>query len=199
MLEKKGTLKVATDETLILEAQGGDMGAFEELVHRYDSKVLAMAVNFVGDADDAKDVYQEVFIRVYRALPRFQGKSSFSTWIYRIAINVCKTHLAKRARRRQVSIDEPIEGEEGGVALSEFLADSNTAEKRLLNSERGEHLLAAVRLLSPKQRLVFTLRHYHGFKLREIASMMKCAEGTVKRHLFSATQRMRSELKILTN
>ncbi len=191
---------MATDETLILEAQGGDMGAFEELVHRYDGKVLSMAVNFLGDADDAKDVYQEVFIRVYRALPRFEGKSSFSTWVYRIAVNVCKTHLAKRARRRHVSIDEPIEAEDGGnVALSDFLADPNTAERRLLNSERSEHLLAAVRLLSPKQRLVFTLRHYHGFKLREIAEMMKCAEGTVKRHLFSATQRMRSELKILAN
>ena len=176
------------------------MQAFEELVRRYDGKVLSMAVQFTGDEDEAKDVYQEVFLRVYRALPKFQGRSQFSTWVHRIVVNVCKTHHAKRERRRQVSLDEPVGSEgDGEATLADFLADGQTGESQFLNSETGRQLRTAMGRLSPKQKLVFTLRHYHGFKLREIATMMRCAEGTVKRHLFGATQKMRDLLKIHAN
>lgn len=200
MIEEEKDARVASDETLISQAQRGDMNAFEELVRRYDGKVLSMAVHFTGDPDDAKDVYQEVFLRVYRALPKFKGRSQFSTWVHRIVVNVCRTHYARTVRRRQVSIDEGVGPEsDHSATLGDFLADRETAESRLLNSEKGRHLLGAMGKLSPKQKLVFTLKHYHGLKLREIASLMNCAEGTVKRHLFGATQRMRELLKIHAN
>lgn len=184
------------EERLVVQAQRGDMRAFEELVHRYDGKVLSIAIDYTGDADEAKDVYQEVFIRVFRALPRFRRRSSFSTWLYRIAVNVCKTHHSRRLKRKQVSLDQGLEYEDGSVSRLDLPDEANDAERTTLNSELARHMRMAIDGLSPKQKLIFTLRHYHGFKLREIAEMMRCAEGTVKRHLFTATQRLRERLKV---
>ena len=186
------------DEILIEKAQQGDMGAFERLIERYDRKVLSMALSFTRDPEEAKDVYQEVFIRVFRALPKFEQRSLFSTWVHRIVINVCKTHQSRRARHSHLSLDESLASEspERNLVLAQ-LSDGSSGERMALQSDLSSQMNEALQLLSPKQRLVFTLRHYHGYKLREIAAMMSCAEGTVKRHLFSATRRVREVLRPL--
>ncbi|GJQ21347.1 MAG: hypothetical protein HBSIN02_17020 [Bacteroidia bacterium] len=93
-----------SDTDLILRAKDGDMAAFEQLVHRYDSHVLSMAASFVNNAEDAKDIYQEVFLRVYRGLRKFELRSEFSTWLYRIATNVCLSHRSRRKRNSHASI-----------------------------------------------------------------------------------------------
>ncbi|HEY2933773.1 MAG TPA: sigma-70 family RNA polymerase sigma factor [Acidobacteriota bacterium] len=184
------------DNELILQAQQGDMGAFEQLVYRYDRQVLALAESFSGNAEDAKDIYQEVFIRVYRALPRFEFRSKFSTWVHRIVINSCLTHKARRKDHLMDSIDERHTALDGdSYALSDLLASDVTADQHARRSEMSRHLQQALNALSPQQKMVFTLRHYHGLKLREIAGMMTCAEGTVKKYLFTATERMREQLK----
>ena len=172
------------------------MGAFEQLVYRYDRQVLSMAENYARNGEDAKDIYQEVFIRVYRALPRFEFRSKFSTWLHRIVINTCLTHKGRQKDHLMDSLDERRAGMDGdSYALSDVLASDMSTDTKARNSEISRHLQRALNELSPRQKMVFTLRHYHGLKLKEIASMMTCAEGTVKKYLFTATERMREQLK----
>jgi len=181
---------VINDSELILKARGGDPVAFEQLVHRYDRQVLSMAANYVNSSDEAKDIYQEVFLRVYRGLKNFELRSEFSTWLYRITTNVCLTHRSRRKRHMHASIHEG-EGDEE----SHGVAGTMESDRQAMDSEISSSIEDALEVLSPKQRLVFTLRHYDGYKLREIATMMNCTEGTVKKYLFTATRRMREQLK----
>lgn len=186
----------ASDQELVSRAQKGETRAFEELVYRYDRKVLSIAHSFTNDPDDAKDIYQEVFVRIYRALPGFRFGSQFSTWVYRIVMNVCLSHKRHRHGLAQASIDEVPEKDlydnarnpspRGRAVLPDSYAE---------NSEIRKHVQQAVDALSPRERLVFTLKHYEGYKLREIASMMECGEGTVKRYLFVATEKLKHKLK----
>jgi RNA polymerase sigma-70 factor, ECF subfamily len=180
---------------LILKAQQGDMFAFEQLVHAHDRQVLSIAARYVLSAEDAKDIYQEVFIRVYNGLKRFRRESEFSTWVHRITVNVCLTHRSRRNRHEHVSITDDHDGSgEKGNAM-ELPSSDPQADQHSINEEIKHHVANALAALSPRQRLVFTLKHYEGYKLREIAEMMKCTEGTVKRYLFLATQQLRVRLK----
>ena len=185
------------DSELILQAQSGDMAAFEQLVHIHDKRVLAIAARYVTSAEDAKDIYQEVFIRVYRGLKHFKMKSEFPTWLHRITVNVCLTHRARRKNHLHVSIHGEIDADDAEAHALELRSYDETTDQHSMNSEIREHVQHALDELSPKQRLVFTLKHYEGYKLREIAEMMKCTEGTVKRYLFLATQRLRQRLKVV--
>jgi len=172
------------------------MVAFEELVYRYDKQVLSIATNFMGNREDAKDIYQEVFLRVYRALPRFEFRSSFGTWLHKIATNVCLTQRSRRRRHIHASLDEVLPGqEESQRTLADTVADRSSSDQKAIGSQISEHLAEAMDSLSPKQKMVFTLRHYEGYKLKEIAGMMNCAEGTIKKYLFTATERLRDRLK----
>ena len=183
------------DTDLILRAQQGDFSAFEELVYRYDKQVLTLAARFVRSADDANDIYQEVFLRVYQGLRRFKLQSEFTTWLYRITTNVCLTHRSRRRKRSHESLDEEVgdtDGEAHGArnhASSEPLPD-----QKLIDQETEDEVRMALEHLSPQQRMVFTLKHYQGLKIREISEILECSEGTVKKHLFTATQRMRQLL-----
>ena len=185
----------STDRELISRAQGGESAAFEALVYRYDKHVLAIAASYTNDPDEAKDIYQEVFLRVYRSLGRFKFQSEFSTWLYRIVTNVCLTHRTRHKGRAFLSIDEVDRSESDLQASSRSRPVS--PERQAQNSEISKHIENAMQHLSPQQRLVFTLKHYQGYKLREIASMMDCAEGTVKKYLFTATEKLRQRLKRL--
>ncbi len=179
-----------------MKAQRGDRAAFEELVQRYDRKVLSIALSFTRNAEDAKDVYQEVFLRVHRALPRFQFRSKFSTWLHRVTTNVCLTHKSRSRDHLFDSLDEGYgQDENGSRALGESLAADSRTDELLVSSEISCRIKGAMQQLSPQQRLVFTLRHFKGHKLREIAEIMNCAEGTVKKYLFTATERMREQLR----
>lgn len=180
------------DTELILKAREGDMMAFEELVYRYDKQVLSMAASYVSTSEDAKDIYQEVFLRVFRGLKRFELRSEFSTWLYRITTNVCLSHRARRKRHAHASIhDGESDDEAHGVP------DEVRPDRQALGSEISDRVRQALAKLSPQQRMVFTLRHYEGYKIREIAVMMNCADGTVKKYLFTGTRRLREELNDL--
>ena len=184
------------DTELILQAQRGNMNAFEQLIQRHDKRVLTIAAGYVHSADDAKDIYQEVFLRVYKGLPKFQYKSEFSTWIYRITTNVCLSYRSRRNRSPHTSLDQSINDEDGQPhALKDTLSDTSAADQQTYDAEIALRVEQALKTLSPRQRMVFTMKHYEGYKLKEIAEMMKCNEGTVKKYLFEATARLRKQLK----
>lgn len=184
------------ENALIMQAQKGDVMAFEQLVYRYDKQVLTLALNFIHDREDAKDIYQEVFLRVHRSLSGFRFESKFSTWLHRIATNVCLTHRSRQKRHRHESIDERLEVENGSTySLSDVLRDESNPEQPALDAEISRQVRDAMASLSSQQKIVFTLRHFQGHKLKEIATMMNCAEGTVKKHLFTANERLREQLR----
>lgn len=184
------------ENVLIMQAQKGDVMAFEQLVYRYDKQVLSLALNFMHDREDAKDIYQEVFLRVHRSLSGFRFESKFSTWLHRIATNVCLTHRTRQKRHKHESIDERLEVENGSTySLSDVLRDDSAPDQPALDAEISRQVREAMESLSPQQKIVFTLRHFQGHKLKEIATMMNCAEGTVKKHLFTANERLREQLK----
>ena len=195
--EKKDSESMTGNETeLIMQAQQGNMNAFEQLVQRHDKRVLTIAAGYVHSADDAKDIYQEVFLRVYKGLPKFQYKSEFSTWIYRITTNVCLSYRSRRNRSPHTSLDQSINDEDGQPhALKDTLSDTSAADQQTYDAEIALRVEQALKTLSPRQRMVFTMKHYEGYKLKEIAEMMKCNEGTVKKYLFEATARLRKQLK----
>jgi RNA polymerase sigma-70 factor, ECF subfamily len=183
------------DTELITKAQQGDITAFEELVFKYDKNVLSIAAQFVHSAEDAKDIYQEVLIRVFKGLPKFRFQSEFSTWMYRIATNVCLTHTAGRKKHFHRSFDDrDDDADDGHHPLHTAVSDDPLPDEAVMNEELSRQLTTALERLSPQQRMVFTLKHLQGLKLRDIASMMQCTEGTVKKHLFTAMQRMRKHL-----
>lgn len=187
---------VAHDTELIMQAQRGNMEAFEQLVQRYDKRVLTIAAGYVNSADDAKDIFQEVFLRVYKALPKFQFRSEFSTWLFRVTTNVCLSHRTRRRRHSYTPLDQSIDDEnDHSYGLKDTLTDGTAADQQAENAEISMRVEQALETLSPRQRMVFTLKHYEGYKLREIAVMMKCSEGTVKKYLFEAIARMRKQLK----
>jgi RNA polymerase sigma-70 factor, ECF subfamily len=180
---------------LIIRARNGNISAFEELIYKYDKKVLALALRYVRNEDDAKDIYQEVFIRVFKGLNKFQFKSEFSTWLYRIVTNVCLTYKTRSNKREYISI-HPDDNEEGDLMKTGFeIADSEPVPDRALtNTEISDHINSALETLSPRQKMIFILKHYEGYKLREIAEMLQCGEGTIKKYLFDAVRKMRAQL-----
>ena len=190
----------ANDIELIMQTQRGNMDAFEQLVQRYDKRVLTIAAGYVSSSDDAKDIYQEVFLRIYKGLPKFQYKSEFSTWLFRITTNVCLSHQMRGRRHSHTSLDQNVNDEDGQPhALKDTLSDNITTDQPTYDAEISMKVEQALKTLSPRQRMVFSLKHYEGYKLKEIAGMMKCSEGTVKKYLFEATTRLRRQLKDFAN
>ena len=185
------------ENQLILNAQNGDIRAFEELVYKYDSKVLSLALRYVGDEDDAKDLYQEVFIRAYKGIKNFQFKSEFSTWLFRITTNVCFTFKSRDRRKNNISVS--LGDEDENVQNVELIDNSSSPEVLTSGNELGYIIKNAVETLSPKQKMTFVLKHYDGYKIKEIAEIMECNEGTVKKYLFDATRNLRKKLSFINN
>ena len=184
---------------IIKRAQGGDTQAFESILKIYDRQVMNIAYSFRNSEDDARDIYQEVFLRVFRGLKGFKFNSEFSTWLFRIPTNVCITFQRKNVRHVHESLDKEISHNDYETAkLSDFISGDNTADSRAINSELSGHIQLAVNELPPQQKLAFTLKHYEGYKIREISEMLNCAEGTVKRYLFTATNKLREKLKYIS-
>jgi len=184
-----------SDNELLIQAKSGNDAAFEELIYRYDRSVLAIALKYVHDTDEAKDIYQEVFIRVYRGLKNFEMKSQFSTWLFRIATNVCLSYKSRSKKHLQQSIDEQIAAEDDEVLKYELAEDEMDPGEIMINLDLGDIIRRAVDSLSSKQRMTFILKHYEGYKIREIADMLNCKEGTVKKYLFDAIRNLRKKLK----
>jgi RNA polymerase sigma-70 factor (ECF subfamily) len=189
------------EAALIREAQAGNRPAFEELVRRYDQQVLRLAMNLMRRPEDARDIYQEAFLKVYRNLDRFRFECSFYTWLYRIVTNVCLDHMRRRSSRPEDQAPEApgLSHSDGPDALDfferqqEYRADANP-ERRLLGREIGRQISVALQQLSPRERMVFELKHYHGMKLRAIGEVLGTSEETVKNSLFRATQKLRARL-----
>lgn len=181
------------EKELIVKAQAGDMGAFTELVQRHDRNVIALAARYVNNAEDAKDIFQEVMIKVYRGLPGFQFRSEFSTWIHRITVNACLTHRRRPKSLLHLPLD-PGTGREEKTNVQELQSHEREPDQTAIDGDTAEFVQRALAALSPRERMVFTLRHYEGHSLKEIADALRCAEGTVKRYLFTATRKMREQL-----
>ncbi len=183
------------EAALIRAAQKGDQDAFEQLVHAYDRNVLRLAMNLVRSPEDASDIYQEAFLRVYKNLDSFRFDCSFHTWLYRIVTNLCLDHLRKRkVRKEEPAALETPEGERDRMAsVAETSAEGNP-ERRTSSRQLADRIRAVLDELTPRERTVFELRHYEGLRLRAIGDALGTTEEAAKNCLFRATQKMRAAL-----
>jgi RNA polymerase sigma-70 factor (ECF subfamily) len=180
---------------LIRAVQQGDQSAFEALVRQYDQSVLGLAMNLLRSPEDARDAYQEAFLRVYKNIHAFRFDCSFYTWLYRIVTNICLDHLRKRKIRKE----EPaqVETSDGTIDRTYGIEEDRAAgdpERSLWNRQLGSRIFAALEELTPRERMVFELRHYQGMRLRAIGEILDTTEEAAKNCLFRATQKMRAGL-----
>jgi len=190
------TLNRVHDSELIRAAQRGDRTAFETLVRQYDQAVLRLALHLTGSESDAQDVYQDAFLKAYRHIGNFRFECSFYTWIYRIVTNLCLDHLRKRQTRKE---DSPVVMDSNGQEMDvlERVSDDRSGanpERDLMRRELGGKIAQALTKLTPRERMVFELKHYQGLRLRTIGEMLNTTEETAKNTLFRATQKLRSVL-----
>jgi RNA polymerase sigma-70 factor (ECF subfamily) len=187
------------EHVLVVAAQGGDRAAFEELVRSYDRDVLRLALNLMKRPEDARDVYQESFLKVYRNLDRFRSECSFYTWLYRIVTNVCVDHLRRRQARPEdqapeIQMNRQEEGTRDFFEVQREHRATLDPERSLMGKEIRARLAKAMECLSPRERMVFEMKHYQGLKLRAIGDALGTTEETVKNSLFRATRKLRQEL-----
>jgi RNA polymerase sigma-70 factor (ECF subfamily) len=190
------------ERSLVIEAQAGNRAAFEELVRRFDRDVLRLAMNLMKRPEDARDVYQEAFLKVYRNLHRFRFECSFYTWLYRIVTNVCLDHLRRRQARPEdqapeIHLNRQDEGSRDFFEFQRELRPGLDPERRLMGNEIRMRIAKAMERLSPRERVVFEMKHYQGLKLRAIGDALGTTEETVKNSLFRATRKLRLELGVL--
>lgn len=187
---------VQMDETaLIRAAQDGDHAAFEQLVRAYDQSVLRLAMNLLRSPEDARDIYQEAFLRVYRNLHAFRFDCSFHTWLYRIVTNLCLDQMRKRKVRKEeptvlTTNDGPLDRAE---SLPEDRVDGDP-QRHLFSGQVRTRIKDVLGELTPRERMVFELRHYQGLRLRRIGEVLGTTEEAAKNCLFRATQKMRAAL-----
>jgi RNA polymerase sigma-70 factor (ECF subfamily) len=174
----------STDKELVKRVQKGDKGAFDLLVLKYEHKIVNLVMRYVRDPDTALDISQEAFIKAYRALPRFRGDSAFYTWLYRIAVNTAKNHLAAQ-RRRPMDIELDLQDPEQ-YGLHAKLKETDTPEAITLSRELQEILERAIQALPDDLRTAIVLRELDGMSYEEIAETMECPVGTVRSRIFRA-------------
>jgi RNA polymerase sigma-70 factor (ECF subfamily) len=180
---------------IIRDVLAGKTEAFDEIVFLYRNQVHSAAWQLTRNADDAMDVAQEVFLRVYRALSSYKGQSRFSTWLHRIVLNTSIDYLRRQRRHEHGRMEAPTEN---GVSAPPSPLEGVTAERQrdaVFYHEIQRHVARALGKISAKQRQVFLLRYYSELSIREIASVLRCTEGAVKRHLYRAQERLRVLLK----
>ena len=184
------------DETaLIRAAQQGDQDAFEQLVRAYDQSVLRLAMNLLRSPEDARDAYQEAFLRVFRNLNSFRFDCSFHTWLYRIVTNLCLDQMRKRkVRKEEPGVVTTPEGSRDRLdSFTEDRADGDP-QRRLFSGELRRRIKEVLGDLTARERMVFELRHYQGLRLRKIGEVLGTTEEAAKNCLFRATQKMRAAL-----
>jgi RNA polymerase sigma-70 factor (ECF subfamily) len=186
----------ALEMDLIREAQAGSRAAFDVLVRQYEHQVLRLALHLTGSEHDAEDIYQEAFLKAYRYIGNFRFECSFYTWIYRIVTNLCLDQLRRRKTRREdhaVVVDRSGEEIDLLASVSDDRSFSNPA-RELDRKRLGEKIQAALAKLTPRERMVFELKHYQGLRLRTIGEMLNTTEETAKNTLFRATKKLRTHL-----
>lgn len=174
------------ERELVMKAQEGDEMAFKELVDSNVRRIYGLAFKYTGNHQDADDVAQEAFIKAYKALPGFEGTARFSTWLYRITVNCCIS-LKRKQKHWAGSLDE----ETARQVEDEKAIDQ---ERRTMAMQTRDKVSEAMQALSPQQRAVFIMKYLKGKKIREIAEVLECAEGTVKQQLYRAVRKMREHL-----
>lgn len=182
---------VATDEELVARSMAGDLESFNQLVVRWERPIYALAYRVIGRDEDARDVAQETFLRAFRALPGFKGQAKFSSWLYRIALNLCRDWIRRKVRTPIVEMPEGVDvvelaGEQGPVESIEALASRN---------EMSALVAEGMRRLPEEQRTAIVLKEYHGLTFQEIADLQGCPLSTVKTRLYQGLSVLRRHLE----
>ena len=181
----------STDEELVARSIGGDMESFNQLVVRWERPIYALAYRVIGREEDARDVCQETFLRAFRSINGFRGQAKFSSWLYRIALNLCRDWI--RRERRSPTVQAPE-----GVDVIELAAEQGPVESiEDLVSRRdvGRHVAVAMQALSDDQRTAIILKEYQGLTFQEIADLLGCPLSTVKTRLYQGLTVLRRELE----
>jgi RNA polymerase sigma-70 factor (ECF subfamily) len=175
-----------SDGALVARVLEGDLEAFGVILARYQGRVYSIAANFAANSDDASDLAQDIFLKVYRSLGGFRGQAAFSTWLYRIAVNACVDYTRRRRQATFVPLDDEL-------ALSEYdhgPGPEDAAQRRQLRAE----LARAIGGLSTKLRVALILHDVEGLTHEEISRIVGCSVGTTKSRLFRAREEMRRRL-----
>jgi len=196
--QSEESLSPLKDEDLVAQARKSDQKAIEDLIRRYQQKAYAIAYHFTdGNVQDAEDFTQEAFLRAFQNLENFRGDSSFYTWFYRILVNVCLDGRRRRNRWQRIFLPWQRDSTDRGLSPEER-PDPEAHErslKTLSEKELSRDIRESLKSLPEKQRLAFQLKALHGMSIQEVARAMGTAEGTVKSHLFRATQFLREKFK----
>lgn len=174
------------DDDLIEKSKAGDLNAFEALIARYEKKVYTIAFRFMGNQDDAKDLAQEAFIRVYKSLNNFRGESSFLTWLYHIISNLCKDELRKQQKKKTISLEIVRETKKNSPTAS-----VNLPEENYIRKEKQQALQEVINTLPIDYKWIIIMREFQQFSYEEIAAQIGCSIGTVKSRLNRGRQLLR--------
>jgi len=177
------------ERELIERIKSGDEMAFRQIMSKYGERIMGLAFHFTKNYQDAEDLYQETFIKVYKNIQTFRFESEFFTWVYRILANQAFNYYRKSHR---MTIVDP--GEEDYLWETIPNEDSEAADQVTLNNSLREEIDRALMQLSSQQRVVFILKHYEGKRIKDIATILDCTEGTIKRYLFRATHKLQTIL-----
>ena len=179
-----------TDEELVARSIGGDADSFNELILRWERPIYALAYRTIGREEDARDVCQETFLRAFRALPGFRGQAKFSSWLYRIALNLCRDWIRRERRAQVVQAPETVDIVEMAAALE----PSETVEDLVTRKDLTRAVERAMASLPEEQRTAIVLKEYHGLTFQEIADLVGCPLSTVKTRLYQGLTVLRREL-----
>jgi RNA polymerase sigma-70 factor (ECF subfamily) len=180
-----------TDEELVARAQGGDVESFNQLIVRWERPIYALAYRVIGKEEDARDVCQDAFLRAYRALPGFKGQAKFSSWLYRIALNLCRDWIRRQRRAPVSQLPEDIDA----IELAAAAGPVESIEELVARRELSAIVEEAMSVLSEEQRTAIILKEYHGMTFQEIADMQGCPLSTVKTRLYQGLSLLRRRLE----
>jgi RNA polymerase sigma-70 factor (ECF subfamily) len=190
-----GHSSVLDEADLIRAAQQGDSEAFERLVCAYDQSVLRLAYNLLRSQEDARDIYQEAFLRVHRNLQSFRFDCSFHTWLYRIVTNLCLDHLRKKkVRKEEATVVDTEDGPKDRLSSVPETSVMGDPERNMASRQLRDRISQVLSELTPRERAVFEMRHNQGMRLRAIGEVLGTTEEAAKNCLFRATQKMRAGL-----
>jgi len=182
---------MTTDEELVARARGGDADSFNQLILRWERPIYALAYRVIGREEDARDVCQDTFLRAYRALPGFKGQAKFSSWLYRIALNLCRDWIRRQRRAPVVQLPEDVDVMELASERGPVESIEDLAERR----ELSDVVARAMADLPDEQRTAIILKEYHGMTFQEIADMQGCPLSTVKTRLYQGLSVVRRHLE----
>jgi len=180
-----------TDEELVDRSRRGDVDSFNQLILRWERPIYALAYRVIGREEDARDVCQETFLRAYRALPGFKGEAKFSSWVYRIALNLCRDWIRRQRRNPVQQMPDDIDVLEQAAASE----PSESVEDLVARRELSAVVEEAMALLPDEQRTAIILKEYHGMTFQEIADLQGCPLSTVKTRLYQGLSVLRRQLE----